>query len=67
YISKLIILMTDEICREHRASRSREAAYFPMRLMHNFILNGQSFRPPVYILAARQFPSPYIGIAVICF
>jgi hypothetical protein len=27
-----VILTTDEICREYRASRSREAAYFLMRL-----------------------------------
>ncbi len=26
------ILTTDKICREYRASRSREAAYFLMRL-----------------------------------
>ncbi|MDE6618984.1 MAG: hypothetical protein K2K74_00560, partial [Lachnospiraceae bacterium] len=29
---RYIILTTDEICREYRASRSREAAYFLMRL-----------------------------------
>jgi len=28
----LVILTTDEICREYRANRSRKAAYFLMRL-----------------------------------
>ena len=28
----IIILTTDEICREYRASRSHEVAYFLMRL-----------------------------------
>ena len=43
----LIILTTDKICREYRASRSREAAYFLMRLCASFYTGGQSFRPPV--------------------
>lgn len=47
FLKNHFILTTDKICCGCCSSRSREAAYFLMRLCVSFYTDGQSFRPPV--------------------